>query len=423
MARCLTAAAACLLLCGAAGGVTQWVDPFIGTGGGGGLGGWGNAQVNPGAMVPFPGMRLGPDSQLGVDGVVIPWRYNHYGGYNWIDNQLSAISLTHLQGAGMDDLGNVGFTLVRAWNASSVVNASAALPYRSTFSHANESAAPGYYSVRLLDADATAEATVNGTHAGMLRFTCDPSTRNATAPCIAIVDVCHTTHTGPCPFGNVTVAAGAQAGTLVVAGCTLDAGDFAQLSPIGGVWVCFHAELAAYVGSEDGPRVAPLVTHVWSDNVLHPPAVLAANSTTGNVGAAVTFPAPQSTTVPLIITVRIGLSYRSPAMAAANLVAQQSGGTGGGANGSWPAFDAVRASADAQWEALLGRLNVTMPAASGGGDKAASGGRRPWVRERLPVCDLPLDDATVRTRESACAGREGGGGGRVRSAQCPLVAR
>jgi putative alpha-1,2-mannosidase len=358
-------------------------------------------------MAPFPAMRLGPDTQLSVDGVVIPWRYNHYGGYNWVDDQLVAVSLTHLQGAGMDDLGNVGFTLVRAWDASSVVNASQTMPYRSSFSHGNESASPGYYSVRLLDADATVEATVNATHAGMLRFTCEPSAANLSAPCIAVVDVCHTTHTNPCPFSNVSIAAGMQAGAVAVSGCTLDAGDFAQLSPIGGVWVCFHAEFTAHAGSEGGPVVAPLTAQVWSNNALHPASVSFGNSTTGNVGAAITFPAPPSPASPLVITSRIGLSFRSAAMATANLLTQQAGG-GGGGNVTWPSFDAVRASADAQWGALLGRLNVTMPTPAAaqpdveGREDAASrdrSTRRPWTRQRLPVCDLALDAATLQQRE------------------------
>jgi hypothetical protein len=42
--------------------VTNLVNPVWATGGGQGFGGWGNQQRNPGAMSPFPMMRLGPDT-------------------------------------------------------------------------------------------------------------------------------------------------------------------------------------------------------------------------------------------------------------------------------------------------------------------------------------------------------------------------
>lgn len=51
-----------LLLASATARVTDLVNPVWATCGGRGFGGWGNQQRNPGAEVPFPMMRLGPDT-------------------------------------------------------------------------------------------------------------------------------------------------------------------------------------------------------------------------------------------------------------------------------------------------------------------------------------------------------------------------
>lgn len=40
----------------------DYVNTLIGSGGANGLGGWGNAQLNPGAQYPFGMLRLGPDT-------------------------------------------------------------------------------------------------------------------------------------------------------------------------------------------------------------------------------------------------------------------------------------------------------------------------------------------------------------------------
>ena len=115
---------------GAAGGeeevnLTQYVDPFIGTGG--------HGHVFLGANVPFGFVQLGPSQE------VKGWDW--CSGYHESDSTMLGFSHTHLSGTGIGDLGDVLFlpTANRALNMT-------------TFSHDNETARPGYYSVRLDDA-------------------------------------------------------------------------------------------------------------------------------------------------------------------------------------------------------------------------------------------------------------------------------
>jgi putative alpha-1,2-mannosidase len=383
----------------ACGSVTQYVNPIIGTGGSGGLGGWGNAQLNPGAQLPFSCMRLGPDSTIAfpytnqafqnnfrphpgqvriasdedvssisvsevqrlplrdANGTQLWVKFDHYAGYNYIDNGIRAFSHTHLQGGGMDDLGNFGVMVARSFSAADAQQASQTAPYWSHFQHATEIAQPGYYSAILEDAATTAEVTISGSHSGAHRYTCNPAmSQNGSSllPCIAIIDICHVTHTDGCPFGNVSVTQ-LDNFTLAVVGSTLDAGDFANSGPLGGVYVYIYGLLTAAINGTQ-QKITPSQVQLWADTGLLPVGTMQANSTQQNIGATVTFPSA-STLHPTIISFRVGISFVSQNRAQTNLLNQQTY-----ANGSFMAFDDIAAAADATWEALLSRVVVT-PAA------------------------------------------------------------
>ena len=79
-----------------------YASPLIGSGGTG----FGSGGHNPGAQFPFGALRLGPDSALKVLGFDLVSPFDHYGGYNFEDNQIRAFSHTHLVGAGVGDFGN-----------------------------------------------------------------------------------------------------------------------------------------------------------------------------------------------------------------------------------------------------------------------------------------------------------------------------
>lgn len=116
----------------------QYVNPFIGTGG--------HGHTFPGATVPFGMVQLSPDTR--IDG-----SWDGCSGYHYSDSVIYGFSHTHLNGTGVSDYGDIMLmpTMGKA-NLSNKV-------YSSKFSHKQEKAAAGYYSVKLLDDNISAELT------------------------------------------------------------------------------------------------------------------------------------------------------------------------------------------------------------------------------------------------------------------------
>lgn len=113
---------------------TSYVDPFIGSGG--------HGHVFVGASVPFGAVQVGPDNfYKGWD-----W----CSGYNYQDSVIRGFAQTHLSGTGIGDLSDI---LIMPYTGSVKTDKGKETEpgsgYASLFSHKNESAKPGYYSVRL----------------------------------------------------------------------------------------------------------------------------------------------------------------------------------------------------------------------------------------------------------------------------------
>ncbi len=127
----------------AAKSLTAYVNTFIGTGG--------HGHTYPGATMPFGMMQLSPDTRLeGWDGS---------SGYHYSDDTIYGFSHTHLSGTGVSDYGDIH---LMPTNAAILNNGADGKPgYKSRFSHDNESASPGYYSVYLEDTDIEVELTVS----------------------------------------------------------------------------------------------------------------------------------------------------------------------------------------------------------------------------------------------------------------------
>jgi predicted alpha-1,2-mannosidase len=106
----------------------QYVNPFIGTGGTG--------HTFPGATVPYGMVQLSPDTR--IDG-----SWEGCSGYHYSDNRIYGFSHTHLNGTGVSDYGDI--LLMPTMGEPSFDNKI----YSSTFSHANEKASAGFYSVKL----------------------------------------------------------------------------------------------------------------------------------------------------------------------------------------------------------------------------------------------------------------------------------
>ncbi len=131
------------------------VDPFIGTGG--------HGHTYPGATVPHGMVQLSPDTRMkGWDAC---------SGYHYSDGTIIGFSHTHLSGTGIGDYGDV--LLMPMSGDLFFERGEEATPldgYRSAFSHSQESARPGYYSVDLLDDNIKVELTAT-TRTGMHRYT------------------------------------------------------------------------------------------------------------------------------------------------------------------------------------------------------------------------------------------------------------
>ncbi|HWA93339.1 MAG TPA: GH92 family glycosyl hydrolase [Terracidiphilus sp.] len=135
--------------------VSDYVRIEIGTGG--------HGHTYPGATVPFGMVQLSPDTfNRGWD-----W----CSGYHDTDTSIMGFSHTHLSGTGIGDM--LDFLLMPCTGAVKTVPGTRENPgegYRSRFSHANEKAVPGYYSVLLDDYKIHAELSAT-TRAGIHRYT------------------------------------------------------------------------------------------------------------------------------------------------------------------------------------------------------------------------------------------------------------
>ncbi len=132
---------------------TLFVNPFIGTGG--------HGHTYPGASAPFGMMQLSPDTRYdGWDGC---------GGYHYNDSIIYGFSHTHLSGTGVSDYADL---LICPQVGSVRIDGKYKDPngYGHRFSHDKESAAPGFYSVELLDAKIRAEFTAD-VHSGLHKYT------------------------------------------------------------------------------------------------------------------------------------------------------------------------------------------------------------------------------------------------------------
>jgi predicted alpha-1,2-mannosidase len=106
----------------------QYVNPMIGTGG--------HGHTYPGATVPFGMVQLSPDTR--IDG-----SWDGCSGYHYDDKVIYGFSHTHLNGTGCTDFGDI--MLMPTMGEPSLDPKE----YGSSFSHSNEKASAGFYSVKL----------------------------------------------------------------------------------------------------------------------------------------------------------------------------------------------------------------------------------------------------------------------------------
>lgn len=132
-----------------------YVNPFIGTGG--------HGHTFPGPTVPFGMIQPSPDTRI------LGW--DACSGYHYTDSTINGFSHTHLSGTGIGDYGDILIMpTVGAQNIQPEHAGAQTLEYASAFSHQNETATPGYYSVFLDRYKVKAELTATA-RAAFHRYT------------------------------------------------------------------------------------------------------------------------------------------------------------------------------------------------------------------------------------------------------------
>lgn len=146
--------------------VIDYVNPLVGTKSMG--------HTFPGACSPFGLIQLSPDTEMiphNINGKYQPDAYKYCAGYQYDDSTIIGFSHTHFNGTGHSDLGDIlimptiGDLKLKMGNANNTSEG-----YRSRFSHANEHAEVGYYSVLLDDYNVKAELTATE-RTGVHRYT------------------------------------------------------------------------------------------------------------------------------------------------------------------------------------------------------------------------------------------------------------
>ena len=140
-------------------GLTKYIDPFIGTAG--------HGHTFPGAVTPFGMIQLSPDNgRRGWD-----W----CSGYNYSDSLITGFSHTHLSGTGIGDLCDISF--IPFISEKELTSVSLPEKVQSKFSHSNETASAGYYSVQLEESKIKVELTATE-RTGIQKYTF-PQAENA----------------------------------------------------------------------------------------------------------------------------------------------------------------------------------------------------------------------------------------------------
>lgn len=141
---------------------TDYVNPFIGTGG--------HGHTYPGAVVPNGMIQPSPDTRI--------YQWDACSGYYYNDSTINGFSHTHLNGTGCGDYGDVLLMpTVGKQDYRAMGSESQQMAYASAFSHDNEVAVPGYYSVFLDRYQVKAELTASK-RAALHRYTF-PESREA----------------------------------------------------------------------------------------------------------------------------------------------------------------------------------------------------------------------------------------------------
>ena len=285
------------------------------------IGTGGHGHTYPGATVPFGAVQLSPDTG------VRDW--DHCSGYHYSDNAILGFSHTHLSGTGCIDM--LDFLLMPGsddFHFDPHAEIDGPTSYRAHFSHRDEVAVPGYYSVLLQESKIKAELTATE-RVGVHKYTF-PASRKS----IFLLDLMHggVRKPGPSDPDPSKIPPTVRWSFMkVVSNDTIVGGRATDVWGMGReIYFCMKfskpfAHLDAYSAGELVPG-------------------------NGEVrGTAVRAVLQFATDANEVVHVKTGISGVSVEGAEANLKAEAPG---------WD-FEAVRASAHASWVKALGRIHVT----------------------------------------------------------------
>lgn len=281
----------------------DYVDPFIGTDY--------HGHTFPGAALPGGMVQLSPDT--GTEG------WDWCSGYHYSDGSLMGFSHLHRSGMGAGDWGDV--LLMPTIGELKVVPGSKENPdegYRSRFSHEEETAAPGFYSVNLKDYGVKVELTVSD-RAGYHRYTFPESDNSH-----IILDAGH--------------------------GIREDYRMGSEVKILSNTEITGHRKSHGFVKHKDVYFFARFSkpfksSGTWNEDVIKENSTEDAGK---YIGAFVTYGTSDKET----IEVKVGISYTSIEQARLNLDTEIS---------DWN-FDEVKRNAANKWNTLLSKIEVQLPA-------------------------------------------------------------
>lgn len=320
-----------------------YVDPMVGTSNAG--------NTHPGAVAPFGMLTWGPDQSFyngpnsGPDAGRGTMRTPSPSGYEYGSNSIRGFSLTHVSGAGCIGLsGDVPFM---PWSGDVGVSPAAAdstaSAYRSTFSHSNESASPGRYSV-LLDSGVNVDLAAT-TRTGSGHFTY-PQDRTATMLVRASDSLVGSSD------ADITI----DPATRTISG-SVTSGNFC--GPFTGDGILQRSYYTVHFAAEFDTDFESVGT--WTDGQLKVDSTESSGGTgyTGglstNGSAANGYPPAGKGSGGWVtfsdhdVNVRVGISYVSEDNARANLTTENPRGS---------TIDAVAATTRAAWNEELGRVDI-----------------------------------------------------------------
>ena len=298
------------------------VNPFIGTAGGG--------NTFPGAVLPFGMFSWSPENTRGdMTRTVAP------GGYHYDATRIRGFSLTHLSGTGCRGAsGDIPFfPHVGEVTTSPSIDEKNAI-YASDFDHADESAAPGAYRVRL-------KSGVDVQLAAALRSGTARVAFPAEQPATMLI------RASDSQLGSTDAEVNVDTAARTITGSVTSGNFCGYLSTAGRrSYYTLH-----FVAIFDRPFAG---TGAWENDVVRKDATTAKGGTTygpegimpakQGSGAYVAF-APGTT-----VNVKVGISYVSLANARANLAGEQPAKS---------TLESVQADARSAWNRTLGRIEVT----------------------------------------------------------------